>query len=284
MKKFLSVVSISVLLLTFTGTASASAAEPKSGKFEITTLDQFLEEVKSKKAKDSKELSKSKSSNSKSFKSKLTTEEVELLNSTDPKVREEYANLLEADLNSFDFSNEDLVANQPYELGESGAILTITTETTENTDMVSGLNDFVTLASTSSTQYIYRAHRSTPYAYQINYNITAYAYPDSITGLLTNYTVKSDGLRLTTASTAGTRSIFPTAIQASASITDARAEKLGYDINAQGDYKVTIGGYNGIGLVSFDMTLTSRVLWHGTNASGITVGQSYTENGDQSPW
>jgi len=277
-KLLLSVVTLAVVL----GSANPSFAAVKNEKnYEVNSLDQFLENVHSKKE-------------TKAFKSKkaklqgkhaITEEEKILLESTDPKVIEEYADLLEKELKNFKISETKADGVTEYVLGESGATITVETETESlsKDDLVSTMETESLikddLVSTMATQY--RPYGS--YSYSIKYHITAYAYPDSIAGLVTNYSVKADGLRLTSASNAGTLSIFPTTVVAGYSITDSRAELGGYDINAQGDYNVTIGGYNGIGLISFDMTIISRILWSATGSVGLTVNETYSQSGDKSP-
>lgn len=213
-----------------------------------------------------------------------------LLKSTNPAVIEEYANLLEEELRNFtipeNMGNEN--SETVYELEESGATITVVTETSPSSEIPllkeelkpKYLTSEVTAASTSSTNYYSRSYGT--YSYSIKYYIRAIGWPDAVAGLLTNYSVRSDGLRVNWASTAGTSGYIPTTIVGSSKVTDARAEKRGYDINAMGNYTVTIGGYNGIGLIFFDMTLVSRVLWHSTYSGGLNVGQSYSEYGDKS--
>lgn len=205
--------------------------------------------------------------------SKITKPEQELLAKTNPEVIEQYNQLLVEELSNFSIDLKDSPTGDgevTYNLPQTGAKITVTsTSTLIEQDPQIGIQS-------------YRIHRLYgKYKYEIKYKITAALYPDSICGLITNYTAKADGLRLTSASKAGTTSIFPTTIVASASITDNRAEKIGYDINAQGDYTVTIAGYNGVGLYSFDMTIISTVVWDASASNSIYVVEKYQQDGDK---
>ncbi|WHY98468.1 hypothetical protein [Peribacillus simplex] len=78
-------------------------------------------------------------------------------------------------------------------------------------------------------------------------------------------------------STVGTTGVFPLQISKSSKLTDKRAEKVGYDINAQGDYTLTWVGYNGIGFVSYDRTIISSVKLTKLTSANATVSTSYKQ-------
>ncbi|WP_033543903.1 hypothetical protein [Planococcus sp. CAU13] len=270
MKKLMLAILIFSLVLSFANPSFAAKKE-----YEVKTLDQFLEIVKSK--QDSKQFKEKK--DKLKGKNAITDEEKTLLKSTDPTVIEQYNALMEEELRNFTISGESSEAE--YKLEKSGITIAVETETvTTDEQPLSATNTLLMDKELKSlapiTTATYRANGS--YSYSIKYKIRAIGWPDAVAGLVTNYSVRSDGLRVNWASTSGTSGFFPTSITGSSSVTDSRAERIGYDINAQGNYTVTIGGYNGIGIITFDMTLISRILWTGTN----TVSQSYSESGDRS--
>ena len=272
---------VSVSLITPVANAESSK------KYEITNLSEFLKESKEvmdnkKDASTNVTLKKFKTSNSLvSSSQSLSDEEVSLAEKTSPEVLEQYAELLGTELKNFEIPEEESPEGDSqvtYTLPQSGAEITVTTTDEPATDEI---------ITKSSSVYNVQARSSLvsrpygTYSYKISYAITAALYPDSKCGLVTTYTTKSDGLRLTSTSTAGTTGIFPTTITASSKATDKRAEKIGYDINAQGNYKVTIGGYNGIGIYSFDMQLRSTVRWDAKTSSSLHVTQKYSQIGDK---
>lgn len=263
------------------------AADAKTSKtYEITNLSDFLQEGKEiieneKKAPKLNKSKKIKSSNSLiSSSQSLSDEELSLVKKTSPEVFEQYSELLETELANFKISEDESAEGDSevtYILPQSGAEITVTA-----TDELS--NDVITESSSvNNIQALSLVSRPFgTYSYKIAYAIRAIGYSDSKCGLVTTYTAKSDGLRLTSTSTAGTFGIFPTNIVASSKAIDTRAEKIEYDINAQGNYKVTIGGYNGIGIATFDMSITSTVRWDAKTSTSLHVTQKYTQMGDRS--
>ncbi|WP_214704248.1 MULTISPECIES: hypothetical protein [unclassified Exiguobacterium] len=279
--------------LTLATLLSANLFIPSVGAEEnvnyfIDSLSEFSQE--SKEIMDKKKASKTnqkltKINNSKSFSYSvlssnegLLPEELTLIKNTSPEVLNQYNELLEEEISVFSIADdENLGGNSKvtYTLPKTGAEITVVTS-----------NELVELAKTpqnkATVQSLQLIRSFGTYSYKIAYSIRALLYPDSTCGLVTTYTTRSDGLRLTGHSTSGTSSIFPTAIKASSQAIDSRAEKIGYDINAMGLYNVTVGGYNGIGLMSFDMSITSKVRWDASTSTGLKVTQTYSQVGDKS--
>ena len=195
----------------------------------------------------------------------------EIMEDTNPLVLEEYNNILVDDLKDFYSSNdnEEVELATGHELPNSEAEVKVTAVDVEEFN--------------SNISPMQRVKKSTgDHNYTVDHNIKATLYPDSHTVLVTNYKVKSTGLSLNYTSTAGTHAIFPTTITKSSRIIDGSATTVGSDINGLGEYNVTIGGYNGIGLLSFDMTITSTVKWTSKSTGGQNVSQSYKVSGDKS--
>lgn len=217
-----------------------------------------------------------------SKKSNLKEDKKDILENTDPEVIEKYNQLLEKDLDEVN----EVIKSAPtkksqteevYELPRTNAKVVVMTndEVMEDTEKAS--ND-----SMVSTQAI-NVDYGTTHRYTVNHNITAYAYPDSTASLVTVYRASSGGLDAQYASTAGTNSYIPTSISGPARVTDSSADQLGHDINAAGTYSVTIGGYEGIGLVTFDMDITSTIKWDTKRSTSAYVERSYNVYGDESP-
>lgn len=113
-------------------------------------------------------------------------------------------------------------------------------------------------------------------SYRIDYAYYHFAYPATHMVLNMFYKISSSGLTLITTSKAGTSSVFPTTVVGSTKIIDSRAEKEGYDINAQGDYTMTVGGYNGIGFVTINVTIIGTVKLVYMNSSSANVDKYYS--------
>lgn len=114
-------------------------------------------------------------------------------------------------------------------------------------------------------------------SYSVKTRVYHVLYPDGWTGLVTYYNVGKGGLTATSTSSAGTTSIFPLQISKSTKITDKRAEKVGTDINGQGNYTLTYIGYNGIGLASYDRVIISTIKLTKLTSKNATVSTSYTQ-------
>ncbi|MEC1180765.1 hypothetical protein P9B03_20130 [Metasolibacillus meyeri] len=244
-------------------------------EFEINTLEGFLVEAKQivQEKNTGNKFNYIYNYNQPSTNQDIGDKELNLLEKTNPEIINQYNALLAREISEFSIDYAKVPSGDSeveYTLPKTGAQITVTT-TSEliKADLSPGVQTAALINRPFGT-----------YNYTIKHKITAALYPDSICALVTTYTTKSDGLRLTAASKAGTLGIFPTGIVSSAKITDSRAEKIGYDINAQGDYTVTIGGYNGIGLVSFDVTITSTVRWDASTSNSLHVTEKYSQIGD----
>lgn len=82
---------------------------------------------------------------------------------------------------------------------------------------------------------------------------------------------------MTSLSTAGTMAIFPVNVNVrTVEITDKYATTVGADINGMAEFNVTIGGYNGIGLVTFNSTITSTMELTSLSSSSAGIKESRT--------
>lgn len=205
----------------------------------------------------------------------------EILSNTMPEVLKEYNQLLVEELSNISIDttevNQNKVIVKEDTLEDTGAKVAVAVESEDNTDSIPG---FTTFASSTTKNPTTVFKKNGDHNYKIKYYITAHLYPDSSVGLVSTYKVKSSGISLTDATTAGTQAIFPTTIVASARVTDSKAEKVSYDTNAKGEYVVTIGGYNGIGFLSFTMTLESFIKWEAKASGGQKVKYYYKVVGD----
>ncbi|GGJ76380.1 hypothetical protein [Virgibacillus salexigens] len=96
--------------------------------------------------------------------------------------------------------------------------------------------------------------------YTATYKVYHVAYPDTTLKLVNRYNISKSGLKMTSVGTGGTYAVFPTTVNPKSDrITDKYAQKEGWDINGQADYVVTVGGYNGIGLVTKTYTIRSTI-------------------------
>ncbi|MFZ2257284.1 MAG: hypothetical protein WAV55_04000 [Clostridiaceae bacterium] len=111
--------------------------------------------------------------------------------------------------------------------------------------------------------------------YTAAFDIYHFLYPDTRLRLVNRYSVSPKGLIMTSVSTAGTWSIFPVTVKVrSAEITDKYATAVGNDINGFAEFNVTIGGYNGIGLVSFNTAIISTMELIHLSSQSATIKQS----------
>lgn len=90
--------------------------------------------------------------------------------------------------------------------------------------------------------------------------------------LVNHYSVGDYGLKMRSADVAGTNGTWLSGVDASAVILDKKAEKVGYDINAKGTYKLTGKVNNGY------VSITSYIILDGLNKTKKTarVWQKYS--------
>ncbi|MEK5176729.1 hypothetical protein NST63_26675 [Heyndrickxia sp. FSL W8-0496] len=257
LKKFL-VLMFSVFLLL---PSISSAAE--STEYKYKTLEEFYQAAKILKADSSK-----------------TEEEIGdlLLKNTDPIVLNQYFDEFFNEVNS---SMEVLMEKANKES------LNINTKNNNGTILY---NDKIYLSHGEKVQIIIKDEPEASIGitgseykeygnrrYTATFKINAIAWPDSTISLVNHYKIGSYGLKMTSVDSAGTTAIFPTTIKVvSTDITDGVAEKVGYDINGRGQYTVTIGGYNGIGLITRHYTLTSTIKLEKLYNDAAVVNQSFS--------
>ncbi|MCI9069191.1 hypothetical protein [Clostridium sp.] len=124
------------------------------------------------------------------------------------------------------------------------------------------------LTQNESPQKEYVSYGS--YTLELTAKITHITYPDTILCLNTDFTAKSDGLRATSTSTAGTFAVFPNKVSSSSKITDSRAEKISYDINGQGDYTYTVEAL-GNQFMQWDRSIVSTITWEGVSGNKLNI-------------
>lgn len=272
MKKGLKIFSSSLIALTF-ALGNLDNASAKADSYDINNIEDLKAEIV--------KLNEIPSVNGEESEKKIDKRQ-DIMESTNPKILEEYNTLLAEDLKDFYSSDESeflISQNSPAvvedstatiaELSQSDAEIEISTE-----NVSTGIDSGIQLFAVNKKSF-------GDHDYKVDHNIRATLYPDSHTVLITNYKVKSTGLSINYVSTSGTYAIFPTTITKRALITDKTATSVGTDINGLGEYNVTIGGYNGIGLVSFDMRIASTIKWTAKSSNGQTVSTSYKVTGDK---
>lgn len=138
------------------------------------------------------------------------------------------------------------------------------------------LNNVSTMNNTfATTEKIYVATVFGNRIYTASFNVYHFLYPDTRLRLVNRYSVSSNGLVMTSVSTAGTMAIFPTTVKIrTVEITDKYAQTAGNDINGLAEFNVTIGGYNGIGLMSFNTTIISTIKLTSLTSKTATIEES----------
>lgn len=198
----------------------------------------------------------------------------EILENTDPIIIKEYNNYLEEEvINAMsELSNEsemqfdindskEIIKTNSIELND-GTIIELTETIGDVDQTLSKFNLIFNVASVTGT------HNYGSRYYQCKYNIKYVGYPDTVCSLYTYFNAsKSSGFTATSTSTAGSSTVAPTTLSKSSRITDSRAERVGYDINGQGDYNATIIGYNGVGIVSYDISMVSTIRLDALNST-----------------
>jgi len=113
--------------------------------------------------------------------------------------------------------------------------------------------------------------------YTASYDFYHFMYPDTHFRLINRYKINKSGLTMNSLSTAGTSAVIPTTVAVRrTTITDKYAEKEGWDINGLADYNLTQVGYNGVGLISLDISIRSTIKLDTLYSSSAKVSQSRT--------
>lgn len=253
-KKILPLFALGFMLFIIDDSALAK------GSYEINSLEELKSEIT-----DLNNIDSSK---------ERDIESENVVNNTNPQILEQYEELLRKDLKNLNgqFIQHGDSLDAVYDLPESGGVVKIST----STELV-GLDDLL-ISNTNTSEIVPFANISRTfgsYSYKAKYTIENTLWPDATLGLVTNYKVASNGLTATTCSNVGTKSGIATDITASCEVTDSRAEKVGYDINAQGSYKI-VYGLGGINPVTQYATMTSRVYWNFKGTSAQSVNESFT--------
>ena len=194
----------------------------------------------------------------------------EIIEDTEPKVLEEYFKNLGEDLKNLNTSLNNVSQSgdnsNTYDLPKSGGSVEIETsdELLSLERPPSEIMPFVTVSKP------FGSHQ-----YKIVYRVKNTLLPDANLGLVTYYKVSAKGLTATSCSNAGSTGSIVTDITASCKITDDIAEKVGYDINAQGDFKVT-NGLAGINYSSIYVTIVSSLTWKHEGITAQSIIQDYT--------
>ncbi len=111
--------------------------------------------------------------------------------------------------------------------------------------------------------------------YTASYNISHFAYPDTKLRLVNRYKINKKGLTMTSTSTGGTGAVFPNTVSIKSNkITDKYAPKVGHDINGLAEYKLTIVGYNGVGLLTKDYSINSSIKLKALYSKSAKVSQT----------
>lgn len=198
----------------------------------------------------------------------------EIIENTSPEVLKEYDAILKDEVENLKFessntetiniyepNNKENINSEEVNLPESNAKVEITTENKLNNNIIRPR-----LGVSNGT-----------HDYLVSYVIKATLYPDSKAVLITTYNVTSSGLKAESCSKAGSNATFPNSITSSCAITDSSATQIGHDINAQGEYVVTVLGTNGVGIYSYEVAIRSTIKWIGTQSSKLqTVETSYS--------
>lgn len=266
-KKFVSIMVISVLLGGVGSglfSVDAHAEETPTKKIEsVQELENAIEEANGQGENDSKQLKDQIINNTDSeVLEKYTAKEEEAINQKIDELANKTELDVEADSNSFYEKHEET------KLDDGTVIEAITS------DSPAIEQPQISLRATSTKKYGSRV-------YTVKLRVYHVLYPDGWTVLNTYYNVGSSGLTATSTSAAGTKSIFPLQISKHTKVTDKRAEKVGYDINGQGDYGMTYLGANGIGIAYYERTIRSTVKLTKLSKSKKTaqVKTSYTKQG-----
>jgi len=277
-KKLIPLVAVTGMLFSIGNPVHASEIK----NYNINSLEEFLSAAKEISSSNLLSIDQSRQSNSLESllvlndSESVNPEEINLLENTDPEVIEDYFELVGKEVNSFTIPEGSSPlgnSEETYILPISGAQIVVTTTNEFTPDPIKEQKNGT--FSTLSVQKLFGTHK-----YTIDYRIIAIGAIPPQSTLVTTYTNKSDGLRATGATVAGSFAILPYTQISSATITDSRAELLGYDINAKGDYKITFVGYNGVGIWSADMEIVSRILWSAQGSTSSYVEQSYSVTGD----
>lgn len=133
--------------------------------------------------------------------------------------------------------------------------------------------DAVQLASTATSSQITQSFGDR--SYKIDYAFYHLLYPDTHMVLNMFYKLNKSGITMTSTSKGGSYAVFPSSVSGSTKITDSRAEKVGYDVNAQGDFKWTLLGYNGVGISSIDVTIIGTVKLVDLYSNSALLKRSY---------
>ncbi|CEG29817.1 hypothetical protein [Bacillus sp. B-jedd] len=214
-------------------------------------------------------------------------EEVErqfIFENTDPSVLDAYILKLSNEFQEAvnELSEEaSLLNGESFEITsetESNGLVTLTVSKDLESPVITkefpiSTGDMVTLASTPTSKQLTQSFGDK--VYKIDYAFYHLLYPDTHMVLNMFYKLNSSGITMTSTSKAGSYAVFPSTVSGSTKITDARAEKVGYDVNAQGDYKWTLAGYNGVGIASVAVTLIGTVKLVDLYANSALIKQSY---------
>lgn len=209
----------------------------------------------------------------------------EILKNTNPKVLDEYVSNLTNDLKNVELeaSFEDTVSSSldsedvpkvysdSVHLSNSQADVEIVAV---DAPVENNIISSPVLAATSNSTVKNGTHN-----YKVLKSVYHTLFPDTKLYLTTTYTASKSGLRAEGASTAGTYALLPVTVSKSAHITDSVAKSVGANINAQGDYTVTYAGYNGVGIFSYDYTITSYIKWVKKGSTKQTVETKFKVNG-----
>jgi hypothetical protein len=267
LKKALVGIGVAALLIGSGQGVSAKSYEIDSMK----ELKDAIVELNSLESESSKSRLNSLAPNS-SKESNIDKKREDIIASTDPNVLNNYNEKLQED---FEAIEDDINNSQPeidstktFDLPSTGGKVDVTVSNTliKADPKVEGVMSLARIQQPFGS-----------YNYQVQYRVYHVLYPDAWAVLNTFYKTASNGLTATSSSKAGSQGLFPAQVSGSTRITDSRAEKLGYDINAQGDYTITYIGANGVGILHYDITLISRVKWVAQGSTSSYVERSYTK-------
>ncbi|MEK5105095.1 hypothetical protein MKX83_24445 [Cytobacillus sp. FSL M8-0252] len=201
-----------------------------------------------------------------------------LYENTDPVILTNYLNELGDEIvSAFEELTEEVSSEISLDTNDSETYQETVSKVTENDVLVevTVTDENVDQDTSGSIIKPFATEKFGSRSYKVDYAFYHALYPDTHMVLITYYNASSKGLTATSTSKAGSSAMFPTTLVSSTKITDKTANVVGHDINGQGDYVMTIGGYNGIGLVTRNITVISTIKLTKISSSSVNVSKSY---------
>lgn len=263
LKKLLSTSLVFLGLLSF-GVSPETVLASDTKEYEVNNMEELKEIISNLNSELQEDYSNEKNED-------LRSDELEkLISETNPDILKDYtekindeikdiinnAEGLECIVNTNDVTN----STQTFELSDGGIV--------EITQTISPLDN---KNINARTFYPWGDNE-----YEVDYRVKHTLYPDTHLCLVTTFDVNKQNIECTSSSTKGTATVFPVTVTKSSKVYKSKASKKDEYIGAQGDYTVTVGGYDGIGFVSMDYTIKSKIKLNYIGTSGAEVKASYS--------